>query len=340
MIPLPTRRTVGPPRRRSADRAPVCRRISSGDKCDSCDSAAALTASRLAARLPAGEQPVGHLVGGERERPVVAPGAGDVQERARAVPSSRKPSFSTTRSDAAFSGRMLTSTRCRPTAPKQWSVDQRHRGRHDAAAGDPLVDPVADVRRAQRAPGDAADGQLADEHARRRSRRTAAGCRAGPAGAASAPSRRSVIGGRRRRAAASPPTAQPARVAPAHLHPGVPVAPADRPQPDRPVAQGRRPAPGHQPWHRARVSSVVAPVDLVDRVHQQRAEHLQPVAHPAGRAGQVHDQRAPGQPGQAAGQRRGRDALAGAVRAQRLGDARAGRGRAPAGSSRGCGRSG
>ena len=81
------------------------------------------------------------------------------------MPSSRKPSFSTTRSDAVFSGRMLTSSRCRPTAPEAVVGGQRHRGRHHAAAGDPLVDPVADVRRAQRAPGDAADGELPDQPA-------------------------------------------------------------------------------------------------------------------------------------------------------------------------------
>ena len=47
------------------------------------------------------------------------------------------------------------------------------------------------------------------------------------------------------------------------------------------------------------------------------------VAHAAGRAGQVDDQRAPGDPGQPAGQHRRRHAVVRAVRADRLGDARA-----------------
>ena len=38
------------------------------------------------------------------------------------TPSSRNPSFSTTRRDAWFSGRMDASSRCRPTTPKQWST--------------------------------------------------------------------------------------------------------------------------------------------------------------------------------------------------------------------------
>ena len=37
-------------------------------------------------------------------------------------PSSRRPSFWTTRRLAVFSGRMLISTRCRPRAKKQWSA--------------------------------------------------------------------------------------------------------------------------------------------------------------------------------------------------------------------------
>ena len=32
------------------------------------------------------------------------------------------PSFSTTRSDEVFSGRIATSIRCSPTGPKQWSI--------------------------------------------------------------------------------------------------------------------------------------------------------------------------------------------------------------------------
>ena len=223
MIPLPTRRTVGPAERCARGPAPVCRRISPeadvtrrgsstagvrdpraslvsvrwhgpcrGTVCACCRPAtsecgsstgrrdgppgaegrlrrllpcqadpdvAASTGNRerrshqtwpLAARLPAEdaersprclrlEQPTGR-----RQRRAAPRASGAAGRRApprrsarttggRArrrrcagtptrVPSSRKPSFSTTRSEAAFSGRMLTSTRCRPTALKQWSA--------------------------------------------------------------------------------------------------------------------------------------------------------------------------------------------------------------------------
>ncbi len=61
------------------------------------------------------------------------------------VPSSRKSSFSTTRSDAAFSGRMFDLEAMQPHSAEAVVRGQGDRGRHDASAGDPLVDPVADV---------------------------------------------------------------------------------------------------------------------------------------------------------------------------------------------------
>ncbi len=80
-----------------------------------------------------------------------------------ADPSSRKPSFSTTRRLAVFSGRIVASIRCSPRPKKHWSRAMDERGRDDAAAGEGLVDPVADLRGPGRAPDDAADGELARE---------------------------------------------------------------------------------------------------------------------------------------------------------------------------------
>ena len=73
---------------------------------------------------------------------------------------------------------------------------------------------------------------------------------------------------------------------------------------------------------------------------QQRLEHREAVLHPAARAGQVDDQAAAGDAGEATGEHGGRDALA---RRRRRGSprrCRAPRGPAAAGSPRACGRSG
>src|SRR3954466_8340983 len=64
---------------------------------------------------------------------------------------------------------------------------------------------------------------------------------------------------------------------------------------------------------------VVAAAQLADDVRQQRAEHRQAVPDPAGRAGQVHDQRATRRPGHTAGEHRRRHVLR-AEPADRLGD--------------------
>src|SRR5829696_2376361 len=92
----------------------------------------------------------------------------------------------------------------------------------------------------------------------------------------------------------------------------------------QPRVIGAHPAPRPGPREaRGRAGcSVVAPVDLLDGVAEQWAEHLQAVADPARRPGEVHDQRRPGQPGQPAREGCGRDALGRPVRSQRLGDAR------------------
>ena len=75
------------------------------------------------------------------------------------------PSFSTTRSEEVFSGRIATSIRCRPTDAE--AVVDRHRDGtgDDAAAGVRLVDPVADRGVLRRAADDVAHRQLADEAA-------------------------------------------------------------------------------------------------------------------------------------------------------------------------------
>ena len=57
-----------------------------------------------------------------------------------------------------------------------------------------------------------------------------------------------------------------------------------------------------------RRARVVAAAGLIHRVGEHRPEHGHPVTDPAGRAGQVDDEHPAGQPGQAAGQDRGRDA--------------------------------
>ena len=65
-------------------------------------------------------------------------------------------------------------------------------------------------------------------------------------------------------------------------------------------------------------SGVIAASDLVDGVRQQGLQDGEAVPHPAGGTRQVDDQCAPGDSGQATGERRGRHLLA-AERADGLG---------------------
>ena len=94
--------------------------------------------------VPARSSPLGSSSGPRRTSGGLAshPRCAD---SAREFPPRRKPSFSTTRRLAAFSGRMLTSMRCSPTGPRAVIDGQRDRGRHHAATGEPLIHPVADV---------------------------------------------------------------------------------------------------------------------------------------------------------------------------------------------------
>ena len=161
---------------------------------------------------------------------------------------------------------------------------QGDRGRDDPAPGRPAVDPVADVRRPQRPPGDATDRQLADELAVVRPRRTAAPDRPAPptkvphhAAEARAARRRGPSGlvashGRSQRRCAPAPRSRPpgpgagsaaAATAPSVSGTGQPLVS------DRPRAARRLPDVGWSP-----------PRDLVEQVRQQRTEHGEPVAAP------------------------------------------------------------
>ena len=130
------------------------------------------------------------------------------------------------------------------------------------------------------------------------------------------PKRRRLVGARR------PATWRPRAAATSALR-GAGRAPRDPvAQPDRPQARRRpRAARPASPRQRRLLLSGRPRAIWLDRVAEHRPEHGEPVPHPAGRAGQVDDQRAPGTPGDAAGQRRGRDAVRDAVRPDRLGDA-------------------
>ncbi len=126
---------------------------------------------RRGARPTPGEppqQPARHLLDGDREEPVVAPRprrCGGTAARSR---SPRSPSFSTTRSDAVFSGPDRDLDPVQPQ-PEEAVVDgQRHRDRHVPAAGVPLVDPVADAGEPRRPADDVAHRHLAGELRRRR----------------------------------------------------------------------------------------------------------------------------------------------------------------------------
>ena len=131
---------------------------------------------------------------------------------------------------------------------------------------------------------------------------------------------------------ASPPTARSqAALRRAHLAPVRAVPRADRPQPDRAVAQGRRPAARQleiptvarasrvRQWSPPRICSTACTSSGPSTASPSRT--------PPGEPGQVHDQRASGHAGQPARQHRRRHALRDAVR-------RAAPPRCPAGSRR------
>ena len=112
------------------------------------------------------------------------------------------------------------------------------------------------------------------------------------------------------------PRLQPRGVASAYLGPGAGVARR---------TSGRsptRPSVSTTCQGSAGCGSVVAPDDLLDRVHQQRAQHRETVLDAAARPGQVDHQRLATDAGEPAGQRGRRDAVRDAVRPDRLRDAR------------------
>ena len=97
------------------------------------------------------------------------------------------PSFSTTRSELVFSGRIAISIRCSPAVKKQWSIAiATARGMMPRPAYS-LVDPVADRGELRRAAHDVVDGQLAGEPAVDVDRERAASCPARASGAAGGP---------------------------------------------------------------------------------------------------------------------------------------------------------
>ena len=112
----------------------------------------------------AGDQAVPHLVGLVRANDRWSRQSPSMCSRRLRSPSSRKPSFSTTRSDAAFSGPDVDLDAVQPDRAE--AVVDRPSRRRSGVTPRPairLVDPVADVRRAERPAGDPADGDLPDE---------------------------------------------------------------------------------------------------------------------------------------------------------------------------------
>ena len=278
----------------------MCRKINS---CDWCGSVAGLQPSQHALRA---------LLDGDRVDPVVAPGAVDVQEPRRVARPRGCPSFSTTRSELVFSGRIAISIRCSPAVKKQWSIAIATARGIDAAAGVLLVDPVADRGELRRAAHDVVDRDLAGEPAVDLDReRDVVPGRAMPVqppdqlrGTSSA--------GRRRRAGRSRPTASARRRCGcrASRHAAVRRSSASGRSVTSPaVSRAGQPAQ----WSLPTICSTAC-----TSIGSSTAE---PVLHAAARAGQVDDQAAAGDAGQPARQRRGRDALGDAVRADRLGDA-------------------
>ena len=175
--------------------------------------------------------------------------------------------------------------RCRPQLEQAVVDGQGEGGRDDALPGVAPVHPVADLRPAGRAADDVGHRQLPGEHVvdRHRERKSPvlASLPAQVADQGAEGARRGGVPRRDRRL----PGAQPVGVAAAHLVPGPRVATADSGRsPTRPARSSTR--------HAVPTPSVVAPGDLLDRVHEQRRQHREPVLDPAARAGQVHHERA------------------------------------------------
>ena len=196
--------------------------------------------------------------------------------------------------------------------------DQRDRGRDDVLPGVAPVDPVADLRPPRRAADDVGDRQLPGEHVvdgdRERQRPALAGLPAQVADQRPEGARR----GRCRPAARWPPTGAASRRCGG--------APRSRRARRSPPAAGARPGPARSSTRHGapRVTgSVVAPDDLLDRVHAAAGTTTaSPSLTPPREPGRFTTSACPHDAGQPARQRRGGDALADAVRPDRLGDAR------------------
>ena len=204
--------------------------------------------ARFADRPPAVEHPLGHLLGGQGERPMVAPRPVDVQVGAP-HPLVAEPELV---HHPQARGVLRPDVDLQPvqTDPPEAVVGAQGQGRwHDPVPGDAAVDPVTDVRRAQRTPGDSPHRELPDESSfirhdegkhpagpGLRTEKTHHGPK--PDVRAAAPRRRGLPG------------REPARVDAAHVGPGGAIAVADRPEPHLPLREGGRPpaAQWSPPW--------------------------------------------------------------------------------------------
>jgi len=194
----------------------------------------------------AGQQAVGDLLRGHRERAVVRPLPLDVQV---ALPHPFVPQAQLLHHPQ---GRQVLRPDVHLDAVQAEHAEavvggHRHRGRRDAPAGDVLRDPVADRRRAQRAVDDGRDGELPDQLAgvldAERQRRPVPPLRGqGPDELAE----RGPRPGQRHRARRVP-GFEPRRVGAAQREPGVRVRAVQRPQPHGTLGEHRGPPCRHQP---------------------------------------------------------------------------------------------
>src|SRR3954451_9568707 len=196
--------------------------------------------------VPAHQQPVGRLLARQRIGDVVAPLPRDVQERA-AYPLLPEAELL----DDASAGRVLRADvhldAVQADPPEAVVGDQGDRRRHHAVTGDPLVDPVTEMRGVQRAAYDATDVELPHERAvvehTEGQPPTEPGILAEPPGHRDERRRRRRhVGGcaRRRRL----PLAKPLLVTPSNLDPGRAVAQPRRLHVHRTVVELSRPAGG------------------------------------------------------------------------------------------------
>ena len=137
-------------------------------------------AAAPAAGVPAREQPLGHVLDGQGERPVVAPPVLDVQEpHAQALVA--EPELLDDAQRRTVLGADVDLDAVQAQGAEAVVGGERDGGRRDAAPGHVLGHPVADRGRAQRPVGDRRDRELPDERAvevdRERERRARAGLR-------------------------------------------------------------------------------------------------------------------------------------------------------------------